>query len=261
MTIAGEIPKASLKVFGSMEIPQHACKDQYVGDYKPNPKSLTSFILGTVQESKGHYRESLSAFDKAIALDPKFAAAYVQRGQSLLALDDHKGAMVNLSKAIQLAPTDFEAYRLRGRIYFERGQYSKAISDFSVAIKYAKSPNDKASMFKMRGKMYACLGTHDLAIVDFTKSISLKPLGSRAAFLLRGNQYFAVKQYQKAVDDYTKSIAVANSDERNELYSLRAKAYEKLGKHDLARQDRAKAKDSVKDGWGDVLRDMDKRGF
>lgn len=244
-----------------MQIKPRTFNDKYFGGYTPIPRSMTSFVLGTTRQKQGHYRESLSAFDQAIAIDPKFAAAYVRRGESLLELDDHKAAMANFSKAIQLVPTDWLSYKLRGRIYFEQNEYEKAISDFSASIKYAKDPENKAEMYKNRGKMYANLGKHDLALADLTMSVNLEPFSARSALLLRGNEYYATKQYQKAVDDYTKSISYGDNKAQDRLYALRASAYEKLGKQDLARKDRLKAKDSVKDGWGDVLKDMDKRGF
>ncbi|MCC6979290.1 MAG: hypothetical protein IT343_13280 [Candidatus Melainabacteria bacterium] len=46
---------------------------------------------------------------------------------------------------------------------------------------------------------------------------------------------------------------------QDRLYTMRADAYEKLGKFDLARKDRKSAKSLVDDSWGGVLQDMDKQ--
>ncbi|MBC8000307.1 MAG: tetratricopeptide repeat protein, partial [Leptolyngbya sp.] len=176
---AGETAKPIQKESGDIQIKPRTINDKYIGGNTPSPRSMRSFKLGTARQNQGHYRESLSAFDQAIAIDPKFAAAYVRRGESLLELDDHKAAMANFSKAIQLVPTDWLSYKLRGRIYFEQNDYEKAISDFSASIKYAKNPHHKAEMYKNRGKMYANLGKHDLALADLTKSVTLEPFNAR----------------------------------------------------------------------------------
>lgn len=258
---AGETIKTARKALGGMHFDQQKYNEKYFGGYKPLPQSLSSFLLGTTKQKQGHFRESLRAFDQAIAIDPKFASAYVMRGRSFLELDDHASAMPDFTRAIQLAPTHWLAYKLRGRIFFEKNDLQKSLADYSSAAKYATAPEDKAEMFKNQGKIYSNFGKSDLAISAFSQSIALEPYNARSAVMLRGNEYFKTRQYQKAVDDYTKAIAYDDMKAQDKLYSLRANAYEKLGKQDLARKDRLKAKNSVKDSWGDVLKDMDKRGF
>jgi Tfp pilus assembly protein PilF len=51
----------------------------------------------------------------------------------------------------------------------------------------------------------------------------------------------ALGQYQPAVNDY--STVISNTPKYGAAYCGRARAYEKLGKQDLAEKDREKAKD------------------
>jgi tetratricopeptide (TPR) repeat protein len=59
----------------------------------------------------------------------------------------------------------------------------------------------------------------------------------------RADVYASLHQYQRAVDDYSYAIKINDGrfDDFDSLYTLRARAYDKLGKKDLAEADRKKA--------------------
>lgn len=54
--------------------------------------------------------EAIKAFDKAIELDPKYAAAYNEKGYALACLEKHNGAIRCYNQAIALKPDYVEAY-------------------------------------------------------------------------------------------------------------------------------------------------------
>ncbi|MBA3991937.1 MAG: hypothetical protein C0469_00320 [Cyanobacteria bacterium DS2.3.42] len=105
--------------------------------------------------------------------------------------------------------------------------------------------------------MHSSMKKYELAIADMTQSLALDrtPHG----LMLRGNQYFALKQYKKAVDDYTEAISMRSPKLQDRLFTMRADAYEKMGRFDLAKKDKKSAKSLVDDSWGSVLQDMDKQ--
>jgi tetratricopeptide (TPR) repeat protein len=94
-----------------------------------------------------------------------------------------------------------EAFNNRGVAHRLKGEYDRAIQDYSQAIKLdAKF----ALAFNNRGVAHDKKGDYDRAIQDYEQSIKLKP--SPEAHLNRGNAYLGKGQYDHAIDDYNQAI-------------------------------------------------------
>lgn len=62
--------------------------------------------LGSASFAAGQYREALSFFDRALAIDPALPAAHANRGQTLLKLGDTDGALKAFATGIDSLPKD-----------------------------------------------------------------------------------------------------------------------------------------------------------
>jgi tetratricopeptide (TPR) repeat protein len=94
-----------------------------------------------------------------------------------------------------------EAFHSRGIAYRFKGDYDRAIQDYSQAIKL----NGKLAMaFNNRGVAYDKKGDYDRSIADFDQAIKLKP--SAEAHFNRGNAYLGKSQYAQAIDDYNAAL-------------------------------------------------------
>lgn len=61
------------------------------------------------------------------------------------------------------------------------------------------------------------------------------------AYWSRAQLYYRLSRYQLAIDDLTKASQwAAKSKNGHMIYNLRAKCYDKIGRHDLANIDRKK---------------------
>ena len=89
---------------------------------------------GVVYNKEGEYHEAISAFDKAIELDPDLAIAYNNRSWAYIELGQYEQAIADCDKAIELDPGLALAYSNRGLAYIELGQYEQAIADFDRAM-------------------------------------------------------------------------------------------------------------------------------
>ena len=84
----------------------------------------------TVKES-----DPVTAYSKAIKINPKDKNAYGERGVAYFRLGKYKLAIADFDKAVQLNPKNALAYYDRAISYNSLGDYNKAIGDLKVAAK------------------------------------------------------------------------------------------------------------------------------
>ena len=130
--------------------------------------------------------------------------AYNHRGHVYSNKGDFDRAIADFTKALELNPNDMEAYNHRGHVYSNKGDFDRAIADFTKALEL--NP-DYASAYLYRGFAYYKEGDLDLAIADSNKTLELKPIDTvRArAHLLRGATYLLKGNFLNAFDDFVDS--------------------------------------------------------
>ena len=140
-----------------------------------------------------------------------------------------------LTQAIELDPTDVDAYHYRGRAYHKKGNYDKAIADYTKSIKL----NPKlADAYNSRGAAHNRKGDYDQAIKDLDKAIQLNPKSAKA-YNNRGTAYRWKCDYDKAIANYTESIKL--NPKSAKAYNNRGAAHSRKGDYDQAIKDLNKA--------------------
>ncbi len=92
---------------------------------------------------KGFYKEAITEFQRALAIDPNFLPAYNYLGKSYAILNDYARAEEAFMKVIQSAPTIDEGYMNLGMLYELQGRIPQAIKYLQEAL--AINPgNEKA---------------------------------------------------------------------------------------------------------------------
>lgn len=84
-------------------------------------------------ENQMAINQMLSDLDKAIALSPRMAPAWYNRGTILMQMQDYEGAIASLTRAIELEPTMGSAWFNRGYAYYCMGNGVAATADVSRA--------------------------------------------------------------------------------------------------------------------------------
>jgi|GEM_PF-2627600 Tetratricopeptide repeat. len=84
--------------------------------------------------SKEEKLEALDYANKAIELDPYYAAAYDWRAFLKKELEDYQGALEEHNKAIELTNDYYNYYFFRGETYLKLKDYGAAIQDYTKAI-------------------------------------------------------------------------------------------------------------------------------
>jgi len=135
------------------------------------------------------YAAAIKEFDKVLALQPNFAFAMTERAFARERVGDYEGAMADYDEALRLAPNSANAWShkawiralrnfeldaaltyseraiairpgvdpvdTRGFVFFRRGEWDKALSDYNVVLK--AYPRSATTLF-MRGVVKIRMG-------------------------------------------------------------------------------------------------------
>ena len=153
-----------------------------------------------------------------------------------------KSTMMNkkihhFTKALELNPKLSAAYEKRGMLYYFQGKYTEAIADFR---RVADLHPTESEAFRMLGLAYMKRGDHNKAIAHL-RAIELDP-ELASAYSHRAEAYLFKGMAEEAVEDATKAIALRGAEPIiGRAYTIRSKAYRKLGREGLAEADFNKA--------------------
>lgn len=123
------------------------------------------------------WKNSESLWTDAIRKNTKSASAYFYRGIYYSNSKQFDKAIHDYDKSIVLEPHDYKFYQNRGMTNFDKGNYSSAINDFSLALKYRA---DLPNIIFMRAQCYEWIGDKQNALNDYRSLLSSKEFGSNA---------------------------------------------------------------------------------
>jgi tetratricopeptide (TPR) repeat protein len=129
---------------------------------------------------KGEYVEALFNLNKAIEIDPNYAAAYYLRGNIKDNFEDRHGAMKDYNVAIEKNPKFVDAFFARGNVKMKLQDYYGAIDDYTMAI--TLNENYVEAYFN-RGRAKQYLQAYQDAINDCTKIIQINPKNVDAYYM------------------------------------------------------------------------------
>lgn len=129
---------------------------------------------------KHEYTEALINLNKAVEVDPNYAAAYFLRGNIKDSFDDRHGAMKDYNVALEKNPKFADAFFARGNVKMKLQDYYGAISDYSSAI--AINENYIEAYFN-RGRAKQYLQAYEDAINDCSKIIQIHPKNFDAYYM------------------------------------------------------------------------------
>ncbi len=123
---------------------------------------------------------------------------------------DYLKELRKLHKYLARYPHSLSQFVQRGHIYWELGQYEKALADYSKAISLG---DRRASTFESRGDAHLELQHYEQAIEDYSSALDgqFETLNRITALIYkkRGDAYRAQERYQNSVADYCKAIILS----------------------------------------------------
>jgi adenylate cyclase len=188
------------------------------------------------------FRKARKMFEKAIALDPDFASAYVGLGRTYQSQTSYgctefpsqalQRAKDLATKAINLDEFQSDAYALLGIVYTYTGRYDLAISQLNQAIEI--NPND-AFAHSYRGQVMLWSGRVDDAIQSMEIALRFDPNRSPGDFMFLGIGYYLKGQYDKAINVLEKGLNRKLDWVGNHI--ILAAAYAQLDRSDDAKRE------------------------
>jgi tetratricopeptide (TPR) repeat protein len=180
--------------------------------------------------ASARYREASVACDRAIALKPDFADAFMLRGRARVAENLSERGIPDFTRAMDLRPSDPQAPVERAHAYIDQKDYAAAISDATSAI--ALDPR-LARAYNLRGTALRALGQTQKAIEEFNRAVELAPNSDN--FYQRGATYQILGDHVSAILDFTEAIGI--DPDTPEAYFARAESERAVGEMLLAQKD------------------------
>jgi tetratricopeptide (TPR) repeat protein len=100
-----------------------------------NTDPQLQYFIGLIRYNEKDYTKAIEAFRKSYSIDPKYAEAYYQAGETLSQLNKNQEAVAEYTKAIELKPNFFDPWLGLGSAQFELNNYPEAIKAYKEAVR------------------------------------------------------------------------------------------------------------------------------
>lgn len=205
---------------------------------QPEPQDAQShFDQGLAQYFKGEYQQAVLAFQKAVSIDKKYAAAYYNQGNAYYEMGNLDQAIASYDQAVSYFTDESDkadAYYNRARTYYDKGQLEKAIIEYGKAIDLFTDSTDQAKAYNNRGLAYYEQRDYMQAVADYIQGISHASDNSILSILHRNraNALIEVNRLQDALSDCQKALEY--EPENPHTYIRLGKVYYRLGEQEEA---------------------------
>jgi len=204
-------------------------------------ESTPGVIEGAQEESQVAVREgrdclmvqdyicAIDKFNAAIELDPTNPDAYYNRAIIQLMIQNYANALADCTEALTLDPTHTDAYFARSYLFVLTGDYPGALDDLDKLIELEP---ENALAYSNRANVYLeGWAKYDEAIADGMKAIALDPTYADAHYNL-GNAYRGKGESEQAIQSYSQAVSLdpTNAD----AYINRGLTYGDVGKYEEA---------------------------
>jgi tetratricopeptide (TPR) repeat protein len=232
-----------------------------VGTAQPGSVDALYFIAESKRMS-GQYKDALSYYQDAIAVNSNFAPIYLGRALTKLAQNPRNNVLGDFNTAIQLDPKYTDAYIARAHYYSSRASFSLAKADMQqavalnptspliqldlarllldadenqAALEAAQKANELdvtlLDSYLVLGIAYQANGQTDQAVTNLDIYTQYSP-NNAEAFTVLGEAYFKRGEYDKALKDLNLAIALDNNNSR--AYYWRAEIHMAKKEYDQA---------------------------
>lgn len=142
---------------------------RYTESHPENPWG--HYMLGLSAWKNGEPEQAVSAFDKALQLDPAHRKSLFNSSRVLLETNHPQQALERIEKALSIEPMSNEGLRLLGRARYQLGKVEEAIEAYQRAI--ALDDRDVWSMNNL-GLIYLDQNRGEEALLPLARAVELR---------------------------------------------------------------------------------------
>jgi tetratricopeptide (TPR) repeat protein len=197
----------------------------------PKPDALRSwewYNKGGSLFCLGRYDEAVRSYDRALEIDPRFAAAWNNKGNSFRRLGRHDEAICCYDKALEMDPQDTAAWNNKGNSLHSLGRDEEALRSYDRAL--ALDPRFAAA-WSAKGGVLGDLARDEEAIRCYDRALELKPEHANA-WHGKGVRLYSLGRYEEAVRCCEKAMEFGPQD--GKTWTIMGHSLLHLGRHDEA---------------------------
>lgn len=148
---------------------------------KKDGDAATWLAIGEVQNNASQTASARAAYDKALAHAPSNdmkKKALKALAQLALAANDIDGANKYFEQFLALEPKNAQLWKERGDALATAGRHELALESFAAAEKLlAGDPSRRMEIIARRGQVYEAMGKDDEAVAEYRRAMKLAPKG------------------------------------------------------------------------------------
>jgi tetratricopeptide (TPR) repeat protein len=201
-------------------------------------EAYNHYVEGKEFANKMVFQEARISLEKAVEIDPEFAAAYDWLGYTYNFLGEREARIEAVKKAMEYSEKATEKERLNIQISYANAIEGDSQKSFRLIKEFAeKFPKEKEGHFNL-GYSYQIRGMYEESIAEFQKALELDPdMGH--AYNGIAYSYSDLGEFEKAIEYFQKYI-VRYPEDANPVDSL-AEQYFRMGRLDEALAEYKKA--------------------
>jgi tetratricopeptide (TPR) repeat protein len=185
-------------------------------------RALEAYDAGERSLRSARYSQAILSFNRALALKPDLADAYLMRGRANVAQGRQLEAIPDFNKVIELRPRDPIAFLERGGAYLDVKDIPEAFADFTRAQELDPKLD---TAYNRRALAYRAMGQPEKALDELNRAVALR--ANTDNIFQRGAINAQLGNHAAAVEDFTQLINAYPSSAQ--AYFARAQSYRALG--------------------------------
>lgn len=178
------------------------CAAVLLGACQTLPTSAEYLARGDGYFKDGKIKQALTAYNRALKINPGNTAVYASRGSAYFFSGDYQAAAQDFMKVVKANPYQAEGYTALGSAAAAMGDYVSALSLLDTAAKL--NPSSAEVLFSRAG-VYMMLERYEDAVRDYTAVLSVRPAAD--VYNARGAVYTRMGKKDLADADFAKAAS------------------------------------------------------